>query len=118
MVDEILFADVDDMQRPRLAPEDFTRHCLADGTRAADHQPGDDDDGREHRHARQLDDRGIAPGLLRKRVAAADGLRDFEGLTGDIQAEQGAHAELGMDELAFSILRKPVVRYWILVSTT
>jgi type I restriction enzyme R subunit len=38
-------------------------------------------------------------------VAAADGLADFEGLTGDIQAEQGAHAELGMDENAFSILR-------------
>ena len=38
-------------------------------------------------------------------LAAADGLRDFEGLTGDIQAEQGAHAELGMDEHAFSILR-------------
>ncbi|WP_408590050.1 type I restriction endonuclease subunit R [Novosphingobium sp.] len=38
-------------------------------------------------------------------VAAADGLTDFEGLTGDIQAEQGAHAELGMDENAFSILR-------------
>ena len=38
-------------------------------------------------------------------LAAADGLRAFEGLTGDIQAEQGAHAELGMDEHAFSILR-------------
>lgn len=38
-------------------------------------------------------------------LAAADGLRDFEGLTGDIEAEQGAHAELGMDEHAFSILR-------------
>ncbi len=38
-------------------------------------------------------------------VAAANGLADFEGLTGDIQAEQGAHAELGMDEKAFSILR-------------
>ena len=38
-------------------------------------------------------------------LAAADGLRDFEGLTDDIQAEQGAHAELGMDEHAFSILR-------------
>lgn len=38
-------------------------------------------------------------------LAAADGLRDFEGLTGDIHAEQGAHAELGMDENAFSILR-------------
>ncbi|MGK6356202.1 type I restriction endonuclease subunit R [Sphingomonas sp. DT-207] len=38
-------------------------------------------------------------------IAAADGLADFEGLTGDIQAEQGAHSELGMDENAFSILR-------------
>lgn len=38
-------------------------------------------------------------------LAAAAGLRDFEGLIGDIQAEQGAHAELGMDEHAFSILR-------------
>lgn len=38
-------------------------------------------------------------------IAATDGLRDFEGLTGDIEAEQGAHAELGMDEAAFSILR-------------
>lgn len=38
-------------------------------------------------------------------IAAANGLSDFESLTGDIQAEQGAHAELGMDENAFSILR-------------
>ena len=38
-------------------------------------------------------------------LAAADSLADFENLTGDIQAEQGAHAELGMDENAFSILR-------------
>jgi type I restriction enzyme R subunit len=38
-------------------------------------------------------------------IAAADGLRDFESLTGDIETEQGAHAELGMDEVAFSILR-------------
>jgi type I restriction enzyme R subunit len=38
-------------------------------------------------------------------IAAADGLHDYESLTGDIQAEQGAHAELGMDENAFSILR-------------
>ncbi len=38
-------------------------------------------------------------------IAAADGLRDFEDLTGDIQGEQGAHAELGMDEKAFAILR-------------
>nr|WP_295981184.1 type I restriction endonuclease subunit R [uncultured Agrobacterium sp.] len=38
-------------------------------------------------------------------LAAADGLSQFEGLTGDIHAEQGAHAELGMDENAFSMLR-------------
>lgn len=38
-------------------------------------------------------------------LAAADGLQEFEGLTGDIEAEQGAHADLGMDENAFSILR-------------
>ncbi len=38
-------------------------------------------------------------------IAAAEGLRDFEDLTGGINAEQGAHAELGMDERAFSILR-------------
>ncbi|UAK25747.1 type I restriction endonuclease subunit R [Sphingomonas nostoxanthinifaciens] len=38
-------------------------------------------------------------------IAAADGLADFEGLTGDIRAEQGVHAELGMGENAFSILR-------------
>ena len=38
-------------------------------------------------------------------LAAVDGLREFEGLTGDIQTEQGAHDELGMDEHAFSILR-------------
>ncbi|MCW3837076.1 type I restriction endonuclease subunit R [Sphingomonas canadensis] len=38
-------------------------------------------------------------------IAAAEGLREFEGLTGDIETEQGAHAELGMDENAFSILR-------------
>lgn len=38
-------------------------------------------------------------------IASADGLREFEGLTGDIQAEQAAHTELGMDERAFSILR-------------
>lgn len=38
-------------------------------------------------------------------LAAAEGLREFEGLTGDIHAEQGAHTELGMDENAFSILR-------------
>ncbi len=38
-------------------------------------------------------------------LAAADGLREFEGLTGDIHAEKGAHAELGMDDNAFSILR-------------
>ena len=38
-------------------------------------------------------------------LAAVDGLREFEGLTDDIGAEQGAHSELGMDENAFSILR-------------
>ena len=38
-------------------------------------------------------------------AAAAEGLREFEGLTGGITAEQGAHANLGMDERAFSILR-------------
>lgn len=38
-------------------------------------------------------------------LAAAEGLSQFEGLTGDIHAEQGAHAELGMDENAFSMLR-------------
>jgi type I restriction enzyme R subunit len=38
-------------------------------------------------------------------IGAADGLREFEDLTGGINAEQGAHAELGMDERAFSILR-------------
>lgn len=38
-------------------------------------------------------------------LAAAEGLHEFEALTGDIGAEQGAHAELGMDENAFSILR-------------
>ncbi|MER8412607.1 type I restriction endonuclease subunit R [Mesorhizobium sp. M1342] len=38
-------------------------------------------------------------------IAAAEGLREFEDLTGGISAEKGAHAELGMDERAFSILR-------------
>lgn len=38
-------------------------------------------------------------------IAAADGLRDFEDLTNGINDEKGAHAELGMDENAFSILR-------------
>ena len=38
-------------------------------------------------------------------IAAAEGLREFEDLAGGINAEQGAHAELGMDERAFSILR-------------
>ncbi len=38
-------------------------------------------------------------------LAAADGLRDYEDLAGAINAEQGAHAELNMDERAFSILR-------------
>lgn len=38
-------------------------------------------------------------------LAAAEGLSAFESLTGDIHTEQGAHADLGMDENAFSILR-------------
>lgn len=38
-------------------------------------------------------------------IAAAEGLRDYEGVAGEINAEQGAHVELGMDENAFSILR-------------
>jgi type I restriction enzyme R subunit len=38
-------------------------------------------------------------------ISAAEGLKEFEGLAGNINAEQGAHAELGMDERAFSILR-------------
>jgi type I restriction enzyme R subunit len=38
-------------------------------------------------------------------IAAAKGLREFEDLAGGISAEQGAHADLGMDERAFSILR-------------
>ncbi|HEY1224469.1 MAG TPA: type I restriction endonuclease subunit R [Brevundimonas sp.] len=38
-------------------------------------------------------------------IAAAEGLKDFEDLTGGIEAEAGAHAELGMDERAFAILR-------------
>jgi type I restriction enzyme R subunit len=38
-------------------------------------------------------------------IAAAEGLREYEDLTGGINTEKGAHAELGMDENAFSILR-------------
>jgi type I restriction enzyme, R subunit len=38
-------------------------------------------------------------------IAAADGLRAYEELAAGINAEQGAHAELDMDERAFSILR-------------
>jgi type I restriction enzyme R subunit len=38
-------------------------------------------------------------------IVAAEGLREFENLTGNINAEKGAHADLGMDERAFSILR-------------
>lgn len=38
-------------------------------------------------------------------IAAAEGLKDFEDLTGGIDAEQGAHHELGMNERAFAILR-------------
>jgi len=38
-------------------------------------------------------------------IAAAEGLRAYEELARGINAEQGAHADLGMDERAFSILR-------------
>lgn len=38
-------------------------------------------------------------------LAAADGLRDFEDLTGGIEAEASAHDDLGMDERSFAILR-------------
>jgi len=38
-------------------------------------------------------------------LAAAEGLREFQDLASGINAEKGAHAELGMDERAFSILR-------------
>ena len=38
-------------------------------------------------------------------IAAAEGLKDFEDLTGGIDAEAGAHEELGMDGRAFAILR-------------
>jgi len=38
-------------------------------------------------------------------IAAAEGLRDFEDLTGGINAEQGAHADLGMENARSSILR-------------
>lgn len=38
-------------------------------------------------------------------ISAAEGLREYENLTGGIQTEQGAHTDLGMDEHAFSILR-------------
>ena len=38
-------------------------------------------------------------------IAAAEGLHEFEDLVGGINAEKGAHTELGMDEKAFSILR-------------
>lgn len=38
-------------------------------------------------------------------ISTAEGLREFEGLTGDIQVEQSAHADLGMDENALSIMR-------------
>tara|TARA_R110000868_G_scaffold1158_8_gene8930 strand:- start:18415 stop:21462 length:3048 start_codon:yes stop_codon:yes gene_type:complete len=38
-------------------------------------------------------------------IASAQGLKDFEDLTSGINAEQGAHAELGMNERAFAILR-------------
>ncbi len=38
-------------------------------------------------------------------ISAAEGLREYENVTGGIQTEQGAHTDLGMDEHAFSILR-------------
>ena len=38
-------------------------------------------------------------------IAAAEGLKGYEDLASGINAEKGAHAELGMDERAFSILR-------------
>lgn len=38
-------------------------------------------------------------------ISAAEGLKEFESLASDINVEQGAHADLGMDERAFSILR-------------
>ena len=38
-------------------------------------------------------------------LAAADGLRDFEDLTGGIEAEASAHDDLGMEERSFAILR-------------
>lgn len=38
-------------------------------------------------------------------IAAGEGLKAFEDLTGGIEAEAGAHTELGMDERAFAILR-------------
>lgn len=38
-------------------------------------------------------------------IAAADGLREYESLLGDLQVERGAHVHLGMDEHAFSVLR-------------
>jgi type I restriction enzyme R subunit len=38
-------------------------------------------------------------------ITAAEGLRQYEDEVAKIHAEQGAHADLGMDERAFSILR-------------
>lgn len=38
-------------------------------------------------------------------ISTAEGLREFERLTGDIQVEQSAHADFGMDENALSIMR-------------
>ncbi|GJE45889.1 type I restriction endonuclease subunit R [Methylobacterium soli] len=38
-------------------------------------------------------------------ISAAEGLREFQDLAANITNEQGAHAELGMDERAFAILR-------------
>ncbi|WP_298097286.1 type I restriction endonuclease subunit R [Brevundimonas sp.] len=38
-------------------------------------------------------------------IAAAEGLKEYEDLTNGINSEKGAHADLGMDENSFSILR-------------
>lgn len=38
-------------------------------------------------------------------LSAAEGLREFEAVVSEINAEKGAHADLGMDENAFAILR-------------
>ncbi len=38
-------------------------------------------------------------------IAATEGLKEFEDLTGGINAEKGAHIELGLNEQSFAILR-------------